>query len=156
MHRQELKPCLKPKFYSLICSLDPCTLCLAFLSSRQKSCSIKGEDLIEASFFLFLYSGSTGRKSIHEFLCHPASSFLSRETLWSLGRCCLKCTSSLFIFPAPHLHSHAAMQAGRGVEGNAIDSCCPGAPGSASSAKPLRRLENFLKLFPPACSSTSI
>lgn len=75
---------------------------------------------------------------------------------WSLGRCCLKCTSSLFIFPAPHLHSHAAMQAGRGVEGNAIDSCCPGAPGSASSAKPLRRLENFLKLFPPACSSTSI
>lgn len=66
---------------------------------------------------------------------------------WSLRRCCLN--GSLFIFPVPHLHSHAAMQAGRGVEGNAIGSCCPGAPGSASSAKPLRRLENF----PEALSS---
>jgi len=56
----------------------------------------------------------------------------------------------------PQLHLDAAEQAGRGAVGNATGSRLPGAPGSGSAAKPSRRLENFLKLPPPACARSSV
>lgn len=161
-NRQELKPYLKPKFYALICSLDPVypLSCLSFTLAEilqqykgRRHAYVKGKTELRPLSFCFFTLGLLEER-VFMGSCISLPQVFSQE--WSLGRPCLNCTSSLFIFPVPHLHSHAAMQAGRGVEGNAIDSCCPGAPGSASSAKPLRRLENFLKLFPLACSSTSI
>lgn len=164
-NRQELKPYLESYFSSSICCLDPMYhlphLCLnqaelpADTRRGDLSC-VKGKALswsVGAPFFLFLYFRFYWKKNVSKFLYQPPSNLLSGPVS---GRCCLKCTSVLFVFPTPHLQRAVAGQAGKGVEGNAIDSCLPGASGSGSSAKSLRRLENFLKLPPPACCGTSI
>lgn len=102
----------------------------------------------------FFTPGLTGRKSTCEFPCQPALSFLSGAEFGEvLSGVHLQPPGSPS--PPPQRGAAARVRAGRGVEGNATDSCLPGAPGSASSAKPRRRLENFLKLPPPACCGTS-
>lgn len=70
-------------------------------------------------FTLGLYSG---RKSTCEFPCQPASSFLSRAEFGEvLSRVRLQPPG----FPSPPPQRGAAVQAGRGVEGNATDRQLP-------------------------------
>lgn len=89
-NRQELKPCLEPKFSSWVCSLDLmyCLPCLSLIQaesfSRYKErtpgiCEKRNWGGVGGFFFCCVFTlGLTRRQSISEFPYQPPSSFLFR------------------------------------------------------------------------------